>query len=273
MLCGKCSGYIDSPVTLPCSHSLCYKCAQREIKLTSNGRSPRKTLAKDDSRLPPNSFPTKMNGLSPSHLTQDRTDCASDDSGYLSMLELHSCLHQQIQGPIQSLKCPRCSVSFILDDRGVDCLPRNFILESIIQKHKSRSAEVYCQLCEGNTPQRASVMCEQCQILYCNDCLLVCHPKRGPLASHSLVPPNMEHLGHQQIKNRGVLKCCEHEEETISMYCALCKMPVCYLCFDEGRHHGHDAKALGIMFKEQKVLGIISYLYFYLSMPMYHLSP
>lgn len=37
------------------------------------------------------------------------------------------------------------------------------------------------------------------------------------------------------------------------MYCVKCKTTVCYLCVDRGKHRKHDVKALGEMFKEQKV--------------------
>ena len=42
---------------------------------------------------------------------------------------------------------------------------------------------VHCQLCEGkNTP--ANIMCEQCEVFYCDDCKDNCHPMRGPLAQN-----------------------------------------------------------------------------------------
>ena len=235
MMCGRCKQLLNNPLNLPCSHNVCYSCAKECTNETTN--SYQKTQRKRD--VP--SLSTNLN---------DRSDCHSDDSGYLSMHEIHACLHQQLQGPILSINCPTCSVGFILDDRGIDCLPKNLILETLVEKHKAKSSDVECQLCEVIPPVKATVMCEQCCVSYCNNCLSVCHPKRGPLASHSLVTPNTEHF---ELKRKGVLKCTEHEEENISMYCALCKMPVCYLCIEEGRHCGHEAKALGTMYKEQKV--------------------
>jgi len=32
-----------------------------------------------------------------------------------------------------------------------------------------------------------------------------------------------------------------------------CRVPVCYVCLERGQHSGHEVKALGAMFKEQKV--------------------
>lgn len=178
-------------------------------------------------------------------------DCASDDSGYLSMHEIHACLHQQSQDSMLSIKCPVCALSFVLDDRGVHCLPNNIILESLVELYKCKNSDIDCQLCETEPANNAVTMCEQCRVSYCETCLKIYHPKRGPFASHTLSQPNNNKC---VLKHRGgVLKCFEHEEENISMYCVLCKMPVCYLCFEEGRHCGHEARALGTMYKEQKV--------------------
>lgn len=235
LTCGKCRELLKDPLNLPCSHNVCYVCAKECTIKTLSAAS--------------GSF-QESSKLSVSQNLNDRSDCHSDDSGYLAMHEIHACLHQQLQGPISSIKCPKCCVSFILDDRGIDCLAKNLILENLVEKYKPKNSDIDCQLCELNPPTKATVTCEQCRVSYCDECLSICHPKRGPLASHSLVTPSNS---EQNLKTRGVLKCREHEEENISMYCALCKMPVCYLCFEEGRHCGHEAKALGTMFKEQKV--------------------
>lgn len=237
LICGKCEGFLEKPVSLPCSHNICYTCAEQCTTETENRE---KSNRRRD-----------ISTLTSSPNLNDRSDCQSDDSGYLSMLEIHACLHQQLQGPIKSIKCPKCSVSFILDDRGVNCLPRNLILDSLVERHKKKSLEVSCQLCEKTPPVKATFMCEQCRVSYCDSCLAICHPKRGPLMAHSLVSPSAEIT---DLQPRGVFKCTEHEDENISMYCALCKMPVCYLCFEQGRHCGHEAKALGTVFKEHKVI-------------------
>lgn len=239
LVCPKCTHLLDQPINLPCSHNVCYECA-KQCTFERKANSQRSKKKRDS--------PTKK---------KSESECNSDDSGYLSVLELQTCLHQQLKGPTLTLKCPKCSVNFILDDRGVDCLPRNLIIEGIVDKNKLDSKQVDCELCEVNPPVKATVMCEQCCCAYCDACLAVCHPKRGPLASHSLIHPE---LGARfEVKNKEVLKCTEHEEENISMFCALCRMPVCYVCIEGGRHRGHESKALGTMCKEQKVC----ILYFY----------
>jgi len=250
LTCGFCQQLFVKPLHLPCAHNICRECARKCRNETSTGgKQNGSEKAKERSlSLPTNRRRFKVDSRKNSN---DRVDCSSDDSGYLSMHEIHACLHQQIQGPMLSIKCPTCSISFVLDERGIDCLPLNIILESLVEFYKCKNSEIDCQLCEMEIPNKASVTCEQCRVSYCNDCLKIYHPKRGPLASHTLSAP---HNNQIVLKHRvGVLKCSEHEEENISMYCLLCKMPVCYLCFEEGRHCGHEARALGTMYKEQKV--------------------
>ncbi|XP_066929096.1 E3 ubiquitin-protein ligase TRIM9-like [Clytia hemisphaerica] len=253
LFCNFCEELFCKPLNLPCGHNICQACAYKCVNETKQ----QPTQALNEISAKSMSLPNRRRKISentnlcPGNLANDRTDCSSDDSGYLSMHEIHACLHQQFHGPMVSIKCPSCAVSFVLDDRGIDCLPLNIILESLVELYKCKNSEIDCQLCEAVPPNKATSMCEQCRVSYCEGCLKIYHPKRGPLASHTLSAPSNNQC---VLKHRGgVLKCSEHAEENISMYCVLCKMPVCYLCFEEGRHCGHEARALGTMYKEQKV--------------------
>ena len=227
LTCSVCHELFKDPVALPCSHNLCYECAKKSI-------------------------------ASANPETQ-HNDGASDDSGYLSLGEFQQlCLANNrpihpLPFPQFILTCSKCSQNYGLDERGVDSLPRNLILEALVQKYQTKNNELDCQLCENQPATKAAWMCEQCQVAYCDGCLGIYHPKRGPLAKHSLVPPIPDKVAQSSSKSRAIIKCIEHEEENISMYCTHCKCPVCYLCFEGGRHSGHEAKALGLMFKEQKV--------------------
>ena len=105
---------------------------------------------------------------------------------------------------------------------------------------------------EGDT-NAATLLCEQCEVFYCDTCRESCHPARGPLAKHNLVPP-MEGKALLRAKNKNKeSKCTEHVDENLSMYCVLCKSTVCYVCVQDGRHINHDVQALGAMCKAQKV--------------------
>ncbi|KAH0620221.1 hypothetical protein JD844_020279 [Phrynosoma platyrhinos] len=150
------------------------------------------------------------------------------------------------------LTCPQCHRSLILDERGLRGFPKNRVLEGVIERYQqSKAAALRCQLCE-KAPKEAAVLCEQCDVFYCEPCRLRCHPPRGPLAKHRLLPPAQGRAG-RRLSPRKVATCTEHELENHSMYCAQCKAPVCYQCLEEGKHRGHEVKALGAMWKLHKV--------------------
>nr|XP_047922071.1 E3 ubiquitin-protein ligase TRIM9 isoform X5 [Anser cygnoides] len=94
-------------------------------------------------------------------------------------------------------------------------------------------------------------MCEQCDVFYCEPCRLRCHPPRGPLAKHRLVPPAQGRVS-RRLSPRKISTCTDHELENHSMYCVQCKSPVCYQCLEEGKHSSHEVKALGAMWKLHK---------------------
>lgn len=220
--CPVCHKPFSSPIILPCSHSICLNCCKSCLTTTSGAYQ-----AKND-----NSSPTGE----------------PDSENYVSLYEINH-LYQTI-GNLSCLKCPICKNLFPLDSRGVNGFPPNRVLENIVNRYYAKSnGNIYCQLCEGSPPTKASVMCEQCEVAYCDKCCKTCHPSRGPLAKHSLVPPSSLKISAKSA----VVKCSHHREENISMYCKFCRMPVCYLCVERGQHSGHEVKAMGAMFKEQKV--------------------
>ncbi|XP_078472996.1 E3 ubiquitin-protein ligase TRIM9-like [Lampetra planeri] len=128
---------------------------------------------------------------------------------------------------LPALACPRCSRVAHLDERGVQGLPRNRVLAAVVRRFRLRERQekeengedddddvvvedvdeevanviaggaaaaggdgspAVCELCDGDSPQAASVLCEQCQVAYCDACRKRCHPARGPLARHRLLP-------------------------------------------------------------------------------------
>lgn len=121
---------------------------------------------------------------------------------------------------------------------------------------QSRSANVKCQLCDRN-PVDATVMCEQCDVFYCTPCQQRCHPSRGPLAKHRLVPPIQSPVaGGQQMPAATLRKqgtCADHDTVNFSMYCVNCKTPLCMKCLEGGKHGSHDLKPLAAMWKQHKV--------------------
>eukprot|EP00062_Callorhinchus_milii_P004232 gi/632942373/ref/XP_007886378.1/ PREDICTED: E3 ubiquitin-protein ligase TRIM9 isoform X4 [Callorhinchus milii] len=258
--CPVCGALFREPILLPCSHSLCLTCARNILVQTPEAEP----------------LPSKRasGGSDYDYLDLDKMSLYSEaDSGYGSYAGFASAPTTPCQrspngvrvfpppAPLAlallpaprnaCLTCPQCHRSLILDERGLRGFPKNRILEAILDRYQQgRAVAPRCQLCEA-APREATAMCEQCDVCYCDGCRLRCHPPRGPLAKHRLVPPAQGRLG-RRLGSRRVSTCTDHELENHSMYCVHCRTPVCYQCLEEGKHSAHDVKALGAMWKLHK---------------------
>lgn len=280
--CPVCGSLFREPILLPCSHNVCLACARNITVQTPDGETPVQSRASGSSDY--------------DYLDMDKMSLYSEtDSGYGSYTpcqQLKSPNGVRVFPPANlhrhcSLTCPQCHRSVSLDERGLRGFPRNRLLEAIVARYQqnraassssSSSNAVKCQLCDRN-PVDAAVMCEQCDVYYCNACQQRCHPSRGPLAKHRLVPPPRKAPaaasgegaaagkgsggGGQQPQQpqqplppataRKPATCLDHEAENFSMYCYSCKTPVCTKCLEEGKHAKHDIKPLAVMWKQHKV--------------------
>uniref|UniRef100_A0A3Q3GI60 Tripartite motif containing 67 n=1 Tax=Labrus bergylta TaxID=56723 RepID=A0A3Q3GI60_9LABR len=241
--CPVCGSLFKEPILLPCSHNVCLACARNITVQTPDGETPVQSRASGSSDY--------------DYLDMDKMSLYSEtDSGYGSYTpcQLKSPNGVRVFPPAVALRhcsltCPLCHRSVSLDERGLRGFPRNRLLEAIVaryQQNRAASASA-CQLCDRN-PVDATVMCEQCDVYYCNACQQRCHPSRGPLAKHRLVPPRKQ----PPATARKPATCIDHEAENFSMYCYSCKIPVCMKCLQEGKHAKHDVKTLAMMWKQHK---------------------
>ncbi|XP_078100858.1 tripartite motif-containing protein 67 [Sander vitreus] len=265
--CPVCGSLFKDPILLPCSHNVCLACARNITVQTPEGETPVQSRASGSSDY--------------DYLDMDKMSLYSEtDSGYGSYTpcQLKSPNGVRVFPPANhprhcSLTCPLCHRSVSLDERGLRGFPRNRLLEAIVSRYQqnrrasasSSSTAVKCQLCDRN-PVDAAVMCEQCDVFYCNACQQRCHPSRGPLAKHRLVPPPPPNhaagvgaasgggSGGQlpPATARKPATCVDHEAENFNMYCYSCKTPVCMKCLEEGKHTKHDVKPLAVMWKQHK---------------------
>ncbi|KAM4632994.1 E3 ubiquitin-protein ligase TRIM9 isoform 2-T2 [Polymixia lowei] len=259
--CPVCGSLFKDPILLPCSHSVCLACARNIIVQTPEGDAPPHSRASGNSDY--------------DYLDMDKMSMYSEtDSGYGSYTPcLKSPNGVRVFPPAQvggvhrhcSITCPLCHRSVSLDERGLRGFPRNRLLEAIVSRYQQRGATsaAKCQLCDRN-PVDAAVMCEQCDVYYCAPCQQRCHPSRGPLAKHRLLPPSRAGNaaaagvggGAQQQQPPATARkpatCANHEAENFSMYCVNCKTPVCLKCLEDGKHAKHDVKPLAVMWKQHK---------------------
>ncbi|XP_077408553.1 tripartite motif-containing protein 67 isoform X3 [Vanacampus margaritifer] len=268
--CPVCGSLFKEPVLLPCSHNVCLACARSISVHTPDGEP---AAAVQQSRA-------SAAGSDYDYLDVDKMSLYSEtDSGYGSYTpcQLKSPNGVRVfpapqpphhQQRLCSLTCPLCHRSVSLDERGLRGLPRNRLLEAIVARYRQNraasasaaSGAAKCQLCDRN-PVDAAVMCEQCDVFYCNACQQRCHPSRGPLAKHRLVPPPQQRpgqaasaacSGQPPATARKPATCAEHEAENFVMYCCNCRAPVCAKCAEEGRHAKHDVKPIALMWKQHK---------------------
>ncbi|XP_036095116.1 E3 ubiquitin-protein ligase TRIM9 isoform X7 [Rousettus aegyptiacus] len=265
--CPVCGSFYREPIILPCSHNICQACARNILVQTPESESPQSRRASgsgvsdydylDLDKMSLYSEADSGYGSYGGFASAPTTPCQKSPNGVrvfppampppathlspaLASVPRNSCI-----------TCPQCHRSLILDDRGLRGFPKNRVLEGVIDRYQqSKAAALKCQLCE-KAPKEATVMCEQCDVFYCDPCRLRCHPPRGPLAKHRLVPPAQGRVS-RRLSPRKVSTCTDHELENHSMYCVQCKMPVCYQCLEEGKHSSHEVKALGAMWKLHK---------------------
>jgi len=257
--CPICRKLITNPVLLPCTHSLCLTCATsiqapaQQFQQSGPGSDDGSGSNNTTELEYPNVEIDKVSLVSE---TDSGVVCNSRPNSYVGTPSIGNLglLFSSIQGNAIGIQCPTCKKVVFLDEQGANSLPKNRVLENIVDKYgENKQYVIHCQLCEGDATTPATQMCEQCEVFYCDKCLESCHPARGPLAKHNLVEPTE---GKQLLKTKHKnqeSKCSEHGEENLSMYCVMCKVTVCYICVQDGRHINHDVQPLGAMCKAQKV--------------------
>ncbi|XP_077477638.1 E3 ubiquitin-protein ligase TRIM9 [Stigmatopora argus] len=281
--CPVCGSFFREPIILPCSHNICLACARNILVQTPDTESPQSSRASgsdydylDLDKMSLYSEADSGYGSFGGFVSLPTTPCQKSPNGVRVFppgpmppaQPKHHQHQQQLQPPTPSqagclvpiprnscITCPQCHRSLVLDERGLRGFPRNRVLEGVVERYRQgRAAALKCQLCE-RSPREATVMCEQCDVSYCEPCRMRCHPPRGPLAKHRLLPPAQGRVGvgpGRRAAPRKTSTCTEHELENLSMYCVQCKTPVCYQCLEEGKHGTHEVKALGAMWKLHK---------------------
>lgn len=260
--CPVCKQLFSSPVLLPCYHALCLACAL-DIQTTANQvhHAPAAHLHQQhSSQSSASSVSTGSSSATESVSSdQDQADkvsilseadsgvicCTSRPGSYAGTPNLQGLLFPPSgSGSVFSLACPVCRKIVFFDELGARNLPLYRAMESIVDRFCEREA-LRCQMCETEPPKVASVVCEQCEIRYCDGCRELCHPARGPLAKHTLTKPR----GASQLRE----SICGEHNEPLAMYCMGCKLPICTQCMADNRHQSHDLQSIMAMCKAQKV--------------------
>lgn len=248
LCCPVCKQFYNNPVLLPCYHSLCLHCALN-LQQQANHNAPA------NSNTTVENAESVASGSSGDYQESDKLSILSEtDSGVVCTSRPNSYVGTPsglLYPSALSLACPICHKVVYFDENGAHNLPKYRVMQSIVDKYSEfKNLTLKCQMCETEPAKDATVMCEQCEILYCDSCRESCHPSRGPLAKHNLSEPKRGSASVSKTKDGN---CPEHVEETLNMFCLVCKISVCALCLTDSRHQSHDVQSLGVMCKAQKV--------------------
>lgn len=255
--CPVCKQLFNNPVLLPCYHTLCLNCAVHLQTPASSQQSQPPSESSDTAQSSEGASGgdyQEVDKLSILSETDSGVVCNSRPNSYVGTPNMQGILFPPLATSAVSLACPVCQKVVYFDESGAHNLPKYRAMQNIVDKYgELRNLTPKCQLCAEQPGQDATVLCEQCEILYCDQCRENCHPPRGPLAKHNLLEPQ---AGKASLRTRGKakdLQCLEHVDEPLSIYCMVCKVPVCALCLHDTRHTSHDVQAIHTMCKAQKV--------------------
>lgn len=176
---------------------------------------------------------------------------------------------------INCLTCPVCQKTMFLDDRGASSLQKHKVMEKIVVNYKMAqlttkennfSQRPLCEVCGLSSGAFSSSKCLQCNLSYCKQCEKSSH---SDFSNHTVLPleniDNCNTLTKQRPETNSLsftprtntdyqlTTCLEHPTENLSLYCASCNASMCVLCQQEHKHVTHNVKAIGALFKQQKV--------------------
>lgn len=264
-----CKQLYNNPVLLPCYHALCLNCAvhlQQPASQASGAAAAAaaataapveqaESVASGGSSNEPGDY-QEVDKLSILSETDSGVVCTSRPNSYVGTPNLQGILFPPLSTSALSVACPVCHKLVYFDENGAHNLPKYRVMLTIVDKYgESRNLTLKCQMCENEPARDATVMCEQCEVLYCDACREACHPSRGPLAKHTLQEPRRGQATGKTRAREG--RCPDHDEETLSMYCMVCKVAVCAVCLHDTRHTSHDVQAIAAMCKAQKVRSLL----------------
>ena len=255
--CPVCKRIMICPVLLTCSHSLCFLCASSSQVHTP----PPINIGSEIVQSSPSSsssFPdidmSEIDKLSVVSEADSGVVCSSRPGSFAGTPSLANLSITSINcySPFV-ITCPVCRKTTGLDEHGAHSLPKNKLLEAVIENHRDKSkAYPYCQWCKGeDTP--ADKVCLKCKAFYCNKCVENCHPADGPFRDHDVVAAEDGKTVINEAYDEKAKKCSEHSQSFYSDFCATCRVLVCKNCLEENQHTDHEIVPISNLCKSHKV--------------------
>jgi hypothetical protein len=191
--------------------------------------------------------------------------CLEDLVNPKSLPCLHTFCLRCIQGhlkdklPGDTVNCPICRESFQVPHQGIEHLPDNFFINSLIDVMKLSAKSLSAVSCDGccddsdlmasNVSSSATTYCTGCGQKLCDRCSKP--HQRIPGGGHEVKP-----LGHDAIVDTLKLQrtfCGLHAGNKLELYCKDCGINVCVTCHLT-KHKGHeyeDVNVVSEIFRQQ----------------------
>ena len=156
-----------------------------------------------------------------------------------------------------TLSCPVCRKEYTLNEQGVEGLPDNFFVKSIIdfikRKRRVSSVATPCHGCD----QEAAHYCHDCAELLCIDCAGA-HRRLRLTRNHRLTSVDEYKTSGMVVRLESIdktVKSCGTHGKDITLYCETCDIPICSQCVSTThRKPGHAHRKLKDAAKVRRVL-------------------
>ena len=262
--CALCCQLLTEPLLLPCCcRAICAACAKAPPADSNDDSTSDKAsvYSETDSGVVVASSRPHLSSLS----SQSSNDGSAVGVGPPpSILSLNHLINNQAVRSGSSLsqnntlKCPSCQKMLLLGPDGLSGLVPYPGMSRIVGRfrggllsgYNTNGGNASCQLCEG-AAKEATTHCVQCKVLYCGACLTSCHPMRGPLSTHVLVPVPTP-ATPATCGNLGTAGKCTLHGEIATVYCTMCRCVACTVC-SAGVHAQHELQPMDSLAKTYKV--------------------
>ena len=131
------------------------------------------------------------------------------------------------------MECPLCRTEFVVPENGLQALPNNYFINSLLLVNKDSEQTQSCDLCDKPD---IKFYCIQCEEHMCDSCS-ACHKKSRATKSHDVVSVSSKPNDSELMKLRKTY-CTTHEEQLITLYCYDCKTIACVVCYVD-QHNTH----------------------------------
>ncbi|CAH1252114.1 MID2 [Branchiostoma lanceolatum] len=182
LICPVCNDQFKSPLTLPCLHSVCRKCAEEILVSRENERN----------------------------VTSGRYTPANEPR---SVLKCPACKKEV---PLDSRGLDGLTENFILRNI-IDSMK-----EAKEYSEMDDDLGVQCDVCQDDPVKLATKTCVKCELCYCEECLNLTHPPGRPLTGHQLIAPTRDpksNIVRCQEHNEIISLYCEDDDTVVCPTC------------------------------------------------------